>query len=528
MSPVPQPLTPTADSMLRLRRFLAAALGASSMAIAQPDYGGDTRRENPRGYDTGQPALVFFPPIPPPLGRPVSKLTTPPGGRQAPPSELGLFINEIFYPPLSTRLARGKLPPPLRQKLDDYRAAKTRLQAEFHAEFSRLRDAEPDARRVALEALARRQAAPLAQLELTAEALRAELNTSDTDWSAFRQWRLGNAGRGDRGDSPNEVAQVLRATAYYQTGLLPAQRRLLREISLEVAMSAEDAEKAAAAQPFLFFVPEPARVTLPDDLTSDLALLVAEFTSKKSTLKKELFDLAYAEDNATFAFSRNSKFKELASRQAPRLAELERLADRIRAGLRLLPDTTPAPPRSPLPPALTERTVALVQKRLLLQGETRDRLDEVGAQLRSVGARLGYQFDGETIKTQVVPGRRTDALPEEVRTRLADLRARVSTIENDYRTRAEAVLAELNLLRRETGEAIGRTAPEQIDARLNDAIRYVAERDNQEGYRDYRLAVFEPGLSPEQRRLVFDGAMEKLSLPLPRGEYQPTRRAATW
>jgi hypothetical protein len=40
-------------------------------------------------------------------------------------------------------------------------------------------------------------------------------------------------------------------------------------------------------------------------------------------------------------------------------------------------------------------------------------------------------------------------------------------------------------------------------------------------YRDYQVAVFEPGLSPEQRRLLFDLAVEKLALPLPAGESHP-------
>ena len=41
-------------------------------------------------------------------------------------------------------------------------------------------------------------------------------------------------------------------------------------------------------------------------------------------------------------------------------------------------------------------------------------------------------------------------------------------------------------------------------------------------YRDYQTAVFQPGLSPEQRRLLFDGALQKLALPLPDG--QPPRQ----
>ena len=225
-----------------VRRLVLAGFAASGTGWAQD---GLPSGGNPRSADMGQPAMVFFPPIPPPLGRPVSKLGLAQGGRQAPPAELTLYINDVFYPPLSTRLAKNDLPAKLRQKLETYRATKTRLLAELHQELARDRADDPGARRTALEALARRQAAPLAQLERTAEELRSELITSDTDWSTFRQWRLGHTGSSERGDSPNEVAQVMRATAYYQAGLLSAQRRLLREIALEVAMSAEDQAKAA-------------------------------------------------------------------------------------------------------------------------------------------------------------------------------------------------------------------------------------------------------------------------------------------
>jgi hypothetical protein len=40
-------------------------------------------------------------------------------------------------------------------------------------------------------------------------------------------------------------------------------------------------------------------------------------------------------------------------------------------------------------------------------------------------------------------------------------------------------------------------------------------------YYEYRIAVFEPGLSPEQRRLLFANAIERLALPPPSGASQP-------
>ena len=40
-------------------------------------------------------------------------------------------------------------------------------------------------------------------------------------------------------------------------------------------------------------------------------------------------------------------------------------------------------------------------------------------------------------------------------------------------------------------------------------------------YYEYEIAVFEPGLLPAQRRLLFGGAIRWFQLPLPRAEYQP-------
>jgi len=67
-----------------------------------------------------------------------------------------------------------------------------------------------------------------------------------------------------------------------------------------------------------------------------------------------------------------------------------------------------------------------------------------------------------------------------------------------------------------------------IDHALLAATRVATAREAGHLYGDYRIAVFQPGLSPEQRRLLFDSVIERLDLPLPRGELQPITRAATW
>jgi hypothetical protein len=127
-------------------------------------------------------------------------MTPPAGGRFAPSPELAAYVNEPFYPPLSTRLQQNNLPDKLRQKLAAFHSTKLSLQTELRAELDRLHDTDAPARRATLEVLARRQASRITELETIAEELRAELITGDSDWSAYREWRLGSSGRGDRGD----------------------------------------------------------------------------------------------------------------------------------------------------------------------------------------------------------------------------------------------------------------------------------------------------------------------------------------
>ena len=44
-------------------------------------------------------------------------------------------------------------------------------------------------------------------------------------------------------------------------------------------------------------------------------------------------------------------------------------------------------------------------------------------------------------------------------------------------------------------------------------------------YTNYRIAMLQPGLSPEQRRLLFGYALVGLAQPLPHGELMPRRNA---
>ena len=509
--------------------FLCCGLASGPVSRAQVDSPRNFPTEREPSAPLATPVPVFFPLNPPPLDRPVSRLAPSTGQTLAPPAELGAYLTEPFYAVLSTRLTRNTLDGKKRQKLDAYRVARDALLHELRTEVDAGRDVDPATRRTTLTRLAQRQTPRLAELEAAAEQLRTELATGENDWSALREWRLGERNR--RADSPVEIGAVMRANAFYQAGLSPTQRLLLREIAIEVTSGADDAVTASARQPYLFFSPALTRVILPDDVPADVATKVAAFETQKSTLKKELFDVVFAQDRATFAFTRTAAIKALAERQAPALAQLDVLADEIRDGLVVLPSMSPKIPRSPLPPLLTQQTMAIVEARTALQKTTREKIDAITADVPAdYPVAFATAIDAQGVKVRLVPrpgfGRRRPAPDDPL---LAKITTRINEVGEEHRLRMEEFNRRIEDLRGDVGRVLGPGAtPQQVGEALDGVIRYNARQENAEGYRDYRAAVFEPGLSPEQRRLLLGGALQKLELPLLGGELQPTRRPASW
>lgn len=483
--------------------------------------------DGPRNYPPER-VPIFFPPTPPPLGRALSR-SSPATGRLAAPPELAAYVNEPFYPQLGTRLATGSLSAKLRTQLEEYQTKKVALQKELRDELERQSALEPAAREAAMAALARRQAPALAALESSAEQLRRELIAGGQDWSALRQWHLRDKER--RGFSPLEIAQVMRSYAFYQNGLLPTQRRLLREIALELQSAGDSADRAATNQPFLFFPPEPARVLLPDDIPADVAAKLAIYQTRKSAVKKDLYDAVFAHDGQSFSFLRGNSLKALAERQAQPLAELEALAEEIRRGLAVMPEPAPIVERTPLSPLLQNRVAALMRDAGTAQREAAERVEAILAEARDLPMQATYRFEADGLKYLVIPSRFAQggrATSADTQARIIQVREKIVAVANDYGKQLTALIQERDNLRAEASRALNTKQADRIDTALNTAIRVALARETEHVYRDYRVALFEPGLSPEQRRLLFDQVVERLELPLPRGELQPINRAASW
>ena len=137
-------------------------------------------------------------------------------------------------------------------------------------------------------------------------------------------------------------------------------------------------------------------------------------------------------------------------------------------------------------------------------------------------------FRSEGLRFVVIPSRASrggGAINAETQARIIAVRDRVSQAAGDYDQRLAVLLAERDAIRAEAGAALGVKESAKLDQALGTAVRVANARETETVYREYRQALFEPGLSPEQRRLLFDGAVERLELPLPRGEMQPFLRS---
>ena len=516
----------------------------AALAIVHPDLAQDTKPPplgpsetgatapgqsiSPMGPVSVPRAFIFFPPVPTPLDEPVSRAVEPRFGTPPPPVELSNYVGEAFYAPLSTLLLKGELRAKKLQRLLAYRVARDDLRTELRQELSRTPTTDPEARRRALESLAHQQAARLAALEETAESLRDDLVDGYYSWFGQREWQLGQRGRSD---SPRDVEAVLRAYAYFHGDLPPEVRGLLREISMEFAMAKEDAVGASAAQPFLFFSPETARVRLPDDLPAAVADRVAEFETKKSALKADLYEAVRKQERANLF--QGDVLKRFGTTEAARLTEQEKLAEHIRRDLATLPRPAKPSSSSPLPPELTERVAALGRSLHELQARVVRQIAEIERQLPSLPnenmpdtplAVLSYSFDATGLVFEVHPARvrgKNGSVLAGVPELVERTRRTLAAVAGAYGRSFAEIVHGMNALRGDVVRTLVRPGDPTAEAALNETARYVEVQESAEGYRDYRTAVFEPGLSPAQRRLLFGQAIEGLRLPLPAGELQP-------
>ncbi|MDP3069488.1 MAG: hypothetical protein Q8N18_04325 [Opitutaceae bacterium] len=508
----------TARSLVRPRLLRAAALAVACASPLPAQFWSDTPFAR----------VAFFPPVPPVFGAPVGERTglRPHWIDNRPltaPDGLADFVAESFYPALSTRLFNLKLDRRIETRLHAYRTARQR---ETNALLDLLLAAEAGlapANPAALQALAAEQTPRLAALEQEEERLRADLIPggwfSDGDWNGRRRWKLD-----PRKDFSNAVDaearfQVVRATAHYQTGLLPAQRGLLTELAIDLrdeARRARGLPANRAESDAIFFSPETARFRLPPGVTLELRAKFATYNGRKAALKRALLETVVAQDKAD-AETRSAAFDALADRQWPEIVALEALAEEMRGELaaRLAPAPPPAPPW--VPAEIFEAIHRYNADRDDYFHAMRIAVELAADQLPRPAEKRGdeeRQFEArraEVKRAAALEFQRTHA-------------ERFGILEAQYRAIRDslAILAQHQVDRR-TGQ------PLSADTLLRVHAASMAEFETfgrtSVLYTHYRIAMVQPGLSPEQRRLLFGYALMGLAQPLPFGEFMPPSSA---
>ena len=461
------------------------------------------------------PSPVFFPPVPPPLGVDFPVLGRLVPGATPAPTELAAYVSELFYPLLGSRLVAGDLSKSLWQQIQSYRTARTDLQNELRTRIAELKDTELPARARQLAALAAAQAPRIDSLEATAEKIHADLQP--TGLFGFRPGPdplRDEAGRrpaeGSGGPDPLDAAfesGLLRRAAFYERGLSSAQRHLLLEGAIEL-----EARPATTPAPtgkpgegrLLHFSPETARITVPAGLSDPLEKLIHDYVAEKNGLKAEILDVLLSHEPASEAGAQ--ALKELAATQASRLAGLEITAEEIRRGLAPLPNP-PGPPSPPaLPPELMARISAYRRHKVELLKTLHGML--AGGRENAGDARGGDPL-GTNGGTRAAPGN-----PMSRQESVAEFNRRQTVLIGELNRETAGIREALAEYVRTTGQSADRKS---IDDLLLDFENARQKQEVWDKYRDYQVAVLMPGLSPGQRRLLFDAAVEQLALPLPPG-----------
>ena len=437
------------------------------------------------------------PPRPPALGE---ELPIVVGAASSQPT--GAYVTrEIFYGGYGVLQSRNQLSVGQTERLAAYRRTRQKLIEEIQSKLEALSGAAPDIRTAALREFAAQQEDQLRDLAAEAEAIRSDL-------SHVRSLFGFNPQPGGRtslsGNSASDIVSLFFA-AYYYAGLSTEQRLLLTEIAYDqsAGFGNNKPEDMVESGRYIYFLPAPARIRLPANLPPALKEKIHAFIREKEALKNELRS-AVLRDDYFISQQRTRRLAELAKQQAPRFAALDILAEEIRVALTgfKYPDQ---PGQEVLPADLTRRVGDFYARKVEVQRELLKRLRSLRSEYPSARFDIARKDDGLAI-VQTTGGKKSAASLTEFNSGLAG--------------RYTAFASESEILRRDIQrytEASPNRAARTVDQLAADFAKAYAAQENWNRYRDYYRAVLEPGLSPAQRRLLFQSATMELdqSLRLP-------------
>jgi hypothetical protein len=465
--------------------------------------------DSPAVFRTYERAVsIYFPMEPIFLGQVLPMISTKP--RNSVLAQMRPYLSDLFFPAMTAYMHDESLSNKRLQRITDYRAEKQRLLMELRTRIDQIRQADPASRASLYAEFAAQQKPLLVALEAKEEEIRRDFTSggifSDTvDWNDTRSWRLGDD---SRYESYMDEYLVMRAAVYFQRWLSTPQRDLLREVSMELLQRGQDPTNElsiAAAGPFFYFSPASSRFRLPLEMPDELRAKIDQYQALKQSLKRELRDTIYKQDGSMTS-TRNNAVKELAAQQEPRLAQLDDLAEQIRVGLvsLKLPDE---PDQSTLPPVLGNQISAYLQAKIDLSRTLRTRLSEVQAILPKDRIEIVSLNGGYGIEIVATRGKSKDEVIKR-----ENVRAQLAAFNSEQAQRFQALSVQNSKLRAEIKQMSknGSVEVRSVDQLISDFSLAFARQEIWNRYKDYRIAILEPGLCPEQRRLLYGSAIETL------------------
>jgi hypothetical protein len=449
---------------------------------------------------------LYFPAIPPALAE-----TASPSGHRRPSSpnvaDAAGFSGEIFYLPYKGLTLNGYVFQKRAQRIEAYRSARDQLLATLRSRLQELKDVTGAPRAAALAEFASVQAGPLRDLALEEEGIRSDLTTrgffrQSVDETNTTIYRADGAGEQPRKLDAGPQAAI--KASQLQAGLSTPQRLLLHEISIEEQLSGE---KNASPSPYVFFWPATARIRIPSDLSPVLAAKIAEFQAGKDSLKDELRAAITRGPEPTLVGQRAEAYARLAEQQAGRFTRLDDLAEEIRLGLVELPYPD-EPARSDLPAGLTHRAGDAIARKAVLLRELNNQLKVFRRDLPADKIEIVSRGGGLAIAVTPIKSSTQRDRPGR-----DGVIARLRILNEDFSRRFAALGLDIDALREEiqkARDADGRGVSLDVDQVAAEFEKSYAARRNWDRFREYYAAVIQPGLSPAQRRLLFNGAVVAL------------------
>ncbi len=429
------------------------------------------------------PDLVFLPPLPPALFE-----SAPDPAALEYPAPLADCAGESFFMAYGSLRFRRLLQPRQEEHFARYVAERERLTAGLRAQLATSNSLPPAERRTALAAFAATQASALHALETEAESIRAELAPLGGGDALLRRSEAI-----DPAQNPGlqDYFKAVHA-AQFQDGWSLEQRHLLQSIAAVLQLGRDPAQPAGPG----FFLPALARFSWPE--TADVALTGERqrFDDLRRSLETELRQ-AVLGPNATVKNTRQAS--ALAARQAAQFDELHQLAETIRLGLAGLPDPAePAPSR--FPPELVRQVGEAVSLKSAFQTECTRRVQALSRSLAPRKVKLVLREQQPVLESDPPVAAEDEAVA---------LKSANEKLVGLHRELTEAMQAARDAIVRysETREGENLPAVGKLSAQL---ARLHAQQETWRRFADYRAAVLTPGLSPAQRRLLFNAALRDL------------------